>query len=93
MITSELYPSLPDRAQGFEVSDYIENLDYGTNADHPLRPYTMGYINFESYPDFINLSEVIATYEEGGENSLKIQPITEPANHAWGYCARKISDF
>ena len=91
MITSELYPSLPDRAQGFEVSDFIENLDYGTNADHPLRPYTMGYINFEDYPDFINLSEVIATFEEGGENSIKIQPITEPANHAWGYCGRKIS--
>lgn len=93
MIVNELYPSLADKAQGFDITDYIENLDYGTNADHPLRPYTMGYINYEDCPDFINLSEVISTFEQGGENSIKFQPATEAANHAWGYCARKVSDF
>lgn len=90
MIVRELYPTT-SQGQGYSLTSSIETLSYGSNIDDPLRPYSMGYINYNDYPKFYDLANVTATFD-GNTNKVVVKSAIAPANHAWGYAAYKSPD-
>lgn len=96
MIPSQFYPddttiSVPP--QGFTVTESINNISYGSNIDDPLRPYTMGYIKYEDYPNILDLTKITPVYSQGSENKIVLESSTIPSNMPWGYVARTDSVF
>lgn len=88
MIQSQFYPTSLD-AQGYSLTDSIQNLTYGSLQDDPLRPYTMGYVPYEDYPHILDLATVDSIFVSGGTNSIEIKSATIPNNMPWGYIARQ----
>ena len=87
MIQSQFYPTA-GQAQGYELTDSISNIDYGSLSENPFKPYVMGYVKHEDYPTFLDTSTVASTAD-----SITITSNVATSNHAWGFTASKDTFF